>query len=281
MITSTKTAQSVANDLAELLEEPLVMLDHDGSATTYDNETVGANERVIIVSSTTTNSAHLELIDIQERAAQRDPDSIVTIIPYMGYARQDKSFKKGAAVSARAVAKAIATGTDQVYVVNPHNVAVLDYFDVPAEPVDAAPELANSLPTDLIDPVFLAPDEDAVWLAESVQNAYGAGYVDNFEKLRHSATEVEIDEVDKDFTGNDIILVDDIVATGETMSEAIRVIKHHDTGRVFVTCIHPVLAKDALSRLRQADVNSIYASNTIDSSVSTVSVARPLTRYLD
>ena len=281
MITCTETAQTVASDLAASLEEPLVTLDSDGSAHPYKDETVESDERVVVVSSTTTSDAHLELLELQERAAKRDPDEIVTVIPYMGYARQDKSFKEGSAISARAVAKAIGTGTDRVYVVNPHNVAVLEYFGVPAEPVDAAPELATPLPRDLVDPVFLGPDEDAVWLAESVQEAYGTGHVDNFEKLRHSATEVEMDTGDRDFSGSDIVLVDDMVATGGTMSEAIRMLKHQDTGRVFVTCVHPVLAKDALSRLNQAGVDDIHATNTLDRFVSTVSAAPPIAQYLD
>jgi ribose-phosphate pyrophosphokinase len=281
MITCTETAQTVASDLAAVLEEPLVTLDADGSANPYKNETVESDDRVVIVASTTTSDAHLELLDIQERAAQRDPNEIITVIPYMGYARQDKSFEEGEPISARAVAKAIGTGTDRVYAVNPHNVAVLDYFGVPSEPIDAAPELATSLPEDLEDPVFLGPDEDAVWLAESVQEAYGTGHVDNFDKLRHSATEVKIDTGDRDFTGCDIVLVDDMIATGGTMSEAIRMLKDQDTGRVFVTCVHPVLAKDAISRLSQAGVDDIYATNTIDRSVSRISAAAPIAQYLE
>lgn len=281
MIACTETAQTVGSDLAALLEESLVTLEGDGSAQPYKDETVESDERVVIVASTTTSDAHLELLELQERAKRRDPDGIVTVIPYMGYARQDKSFQEGSAISARAVAKAIGTGTDRVYAVNPHNVAVLDYFGVPSEPVDAAPELASPLPADLVDPVFLGPDEDAVWLAESVQEAYGTGHVDNFNKLRHSATEVEMDTGDRDFTGSDIALVDDMVATGGTMSEAIRMLKDQDTGRVFVTCVHPVLANDALSRLKQAGVDDIYATNTIDRSVSRISAAPPIARYLE
>jgi len=280
MITCTETAQTVASDLAALLEESLVTLDADGAADPYKDETVEPGERVVVVASTTTSDAHLELLELQERATQRDPDEIITVIPYMGYTRQDKAFQEGEPISARAVAKAISTGTDRVYVVNPHNVAVLNYFDVPSEPVDAAPELAPSLPDDLVNPVFLGPDEDAVWLAESVQEAYGTGHVSNFDKLRHSATDVEMDTGDEDFTGSDIVLVDDMIATGGTMSEAIRMLKDQDTGRVFVTCVHPVLAKDALSRLNQAGVDDIYATNTIDRSVSRISAAPPISRNL-
>lgn len=281
MIVSTATGQTVATGVADRLDEPLVKLHDDGSVETGDNVTIAENERVIVIASTTSSHAHIELLDLQERARQRDPEEIITVIPYMGYARQDKQFEEGAPISARAVAKAISTGTDRVYSVNPHNVAVLDYFSVPAEPIDAAPQLANPLPDDLVNPVFLGPDDDAVWIAESVRDAYGSGEVDNFEKFRHSATDVEMDANDTDFTERDVVLVDDMIATGGTMSEAVQIIDKQDTNRVYVSCVHPVLVDDAQSKLYRADVKSIYATTTIDRSISTVSAAPPIADVLE
>ena len=280
MITSTATGQTVAMAIAEELGEPLVELGPDGSADPGAHATVSEDDRVVVVASTTSSSAHINLLELQDRAQRRDPEEVVTVIPYMGYARQDKQFEEGAPISARAVAKAISTGTDRVYSVNPHNVAVLDYFDVPADPIDGAPQLANPLPEDLIDPVFLGPDADAVWIAESVRDAYGRGDVDNFEKFRQSATDVEMEASGKNFDGQDVVLVDDMIATGGTMSEAVRLIDQQDTNRVYVSCVHPVLVDGAQSKLYRAGVKSIYATNTIDRSISTVSVAPPIADVL-
>ena len=280
MITGTSTAQPIAMEVSTILGEPLVDLAYDGSVEAAEDVTIGENERVVIVGSTTSSQAHLELLELQERAVQRDPDEIVTVIGYMGYSRQDKLFNPGEAVSVRAIAKALSPSTDRVYSVNPHNVSVLDYFDVPAEPIDAAPQLAEPLPDDLSDPVFLGPDEDAVWLAESVQETYGEGHVDNFEKIRHSATEVEMRADGKDFTGRDVVLVDDMIATGGTMSEAVRLISKQDTDRVYVSCVHPLLVDNALSKLSRAGVKSLYATDTIDRSISQVSAAPPIADVL-
>jgi ribose-phosphate pyrophosphokinase len=266
--------------IAEQLDEPLVKLHSDGSAETGANISVSSDERVVVVASTTSSRAHLELLDLQERASARNPDEIITVLPYMGYARQDKQFEDGEPISARAVARAISTGTDRVYCVNPHNVSILDYFGIPAEPIDAAPQLATPLPDDLVDPVFLGPDEDAVWIAESVRDAYGEGEIDNFEKFRHSATDVAIDASGKDYTERDVILVDDMIATGGTMSEAVQIINQQETNHVYVSCVHPVLVDDAPSKLYRAGVKSIYATNTIDRSISTVSAAPPIVDVL-
>lgn len=266
--------------IAEQLNEPLAKLHSDGSVEGMLDRSVSSDERVVVVASTTSSQAHLDLLNMQEYARARDPEEIVTVLPYMGYARQDKRFVDGEPISARAVAKAISTGTDRVYSVNPHNVDVLDYFSVPAEPIDAAPQLATPLPDDLVDPVFLGPDADAVWIAESVRDAYGRGDIDNFEKFRQSATDVEMDASGKDYDGRDVILVDDMIATGGTMSEAVKIIKQQETNRVYVCCVHPVLVDDAPSRLYRAGVKSIYATNTIDRSISTVSAAPPIADIL-
>ncbi|MFW5949767.1 MAG: ribose-phosphate diphosphokinase [archaeon] len=281
MITATSTGQAIATGVSDALGEPLVDIAENGDVETAEGVTVGDDERIVVIGSTTSAAAHLELMELQERASKRDPEEVVTVIPYLGYARQDKLFEPGQAISARAMAQAINASTDRVYSVNPHNISVLDYFDVPAEPVDAAPQLAKPLPDDLTDPVFLGPDEDAEWLANSVRNTYGEGIVDNFEKIRHSATEVEMSADDKDFSGRDVVLVDDMIATGGTMSEAVNVLDNQDTERVFVTCVHPLLVENALSKLYRAGVQSLYGTDTIDRSISEVSAAKPIADVLE
>jgi ribose-phosphate pyrophosphokinase len=84
----------------------------------------------------------------------------------------------------------------------------------------------------------------------------------------------------KNFDGQDVVLVDDMIATGGTMSEAVRLIDQQDTNRVYVSCVHPVLVDGAQSKLYRAGVKSIYATNTIDRSISTVSVAPPIADVL-
>lgn len=264
--------------MSEALADPLVDLQGDGTAATGNGEPVADDERVIVVGSTTSSQAHMDLLELQERAQRRETAEVVTVIPYLGYARQDKTFEPGEPVSARAVARAIGASTDRVLVVNPHTETVLDHFGVPAEPIDAAPQLAASLPEDLAEPVFLGPDAAAGPLAASVRDAYGAGEVDNFEKVRHSATDVEVSADRTDFSGRDVVLVDDMIATGGTMSEAVRALESQSAGpaRVFVTCIHPLLVKDALIRLYRAGVVSLYATDSIDRSIGRVSAAPPI-----
>ncbi len=227
----------------------------------------------VVVASTTTDAAHVELLQLQDAVREAGVTDVTTVLPYMGYARQDRAFDAGEPVSARAVARALSPGTDRVLTVNPHEPAVCDYFDVPATAVDAAGCLAEPLPEDLADPLFLSPDEGAIALATSVRDAYGTGDVDHFVKTRLSGDEVEVEPSDADVAGRDVVVTDDIVATGSTMSEAIGELRARDAGAVHVACVHPLLATNARTKLARAGVAGIYGTDTIERAVSAVSVA--------
>jgi ribose-phosphate pyrophosphokinase len=270
MIVPGSASQEVAAALAAELDEPLATVEYDrfadGERLVRVPETA---DRAVVVASTVSDEAHVELLQLQD-AARRQAEEVVTVLPYMGYARQDRAFEAGEPVSARAVARAISTGTDRVLTVNPHEAAVADFFEVPCEAVDAGGRLAEPLP-ELSDPLFLSPDAGAVGLAETVQDANGSGEVDYFKKRRVSDSEVEISPSDADTADRDVVLVDDIVATGSTMSTAIAQLAVPD--RVFVTCVHPLLVANARTKLATSGVDAVYGTDTLERAVSAVSVA--------
>ncbi|AXG08705.1 ribose-phosphate diphosphokinase [Haloplanus rubicundus] len=236
--------------------------------------TVGDDtDRAVVVASTTTDAAHVELLQLQDAVREAGVDEVVTVLPYMGYGRQERAFEAGQPVSARAVARAVSTGTDRVILVDPHEASVTDFFDVPCDVVGAAARLADPLPADLTDPLFLSPDAGAIGLAESVRDAYGRGAVDFFEKVRHSGTDVEITPSDAAVEGRDVVVVDDIVATGSTMSESIGVLDARAAADVYVACVHPLFARNARTKLERAGVTAIYATDTIERDVTATSVA--------
>ena len=281
MIVPGSASQEVAAALAAELDEPLAAVDYERFA---DGERLvrvhppgeSPPDRAVVVAATVSDGAHVELLQLQD-AARQQAGEVVTVVPYIGYARQDEAFEAGEPVSARAVARALSSGTDRVVTVNPHETAVCDFFEVPCEAVDAAGRLAEPLPA-LSDPLFLSPDAGAVDLAETVRNAHGGGEVDYFEKRRVSDTEVEITPSDADTAGRDVVLVDDIVATGSTMSTAISQLDA--PARVFVTCVHPLLAADARTKLANAGVDRVYGTDTVERAVSAVSAAPAIAERL-
>jgi ribose-phosphate pyrophosphokinase len=276
MIVSGSTSQSLAAELAAVTDLDLAAVEFDRFP---DGEVQAAvpgfdADHAVVVAATTTSDAHLELLQLQDAIREAGASEVTTVLPYMGYARQDRAFQDGEPVSARAVARAVSTGTDRVLTVNPHETAVCDFFDVPAEPVDAAGRLADPLPANLSDPLFLSPDEGAIDLAATTRDAYGTGETDYFEKTRDYDTgDVTVEPSDTAVEGRDVVLVDDIVATGSTMAESIGVLTDRDAERVFVTCVHPLLAENAVTKLQRAGVAAIYGTDTIERPVSTVSAA--------
>jgi len=145
---------------------------------------------------------------------------------------------------------------------------------VPTSAVDAAGQLAEPLPPNLDDPLFLSPDEGAIDIAETVQAAYGAGTVDHFVKERDYDTgAVTIETGEAGVAERDVVVVDDIIATGSTMSEAIRSLDGRGAARIYTACVHPMLAGNAVTKLATAGVERIYGTDTIERPVSTVSAA--------
>lgn len=273
MIVAGSATQTLAAALAEETGRELAPVSYERFPDGEGKVQIGTTaEHAIVVASTVSDGDWVELLQLQDALRERGVNEITTVLPYMGYGRQDKAFEEGDPISARAMARAISTGTDRVLAVNPHESAVCDFFDVNAEPVDAAARLAAPLP-ELTDPLFLSPDAGAIELAEIVRDSYGAGETDHFEKTRRSGTEVEIEPSEAVVEGRDVVLADDIIATGSTMSESVAVLNDRDAARVFVTCIHPLLVRNASLKLSRAGVEAIYGTDTIERSVSKVSVA--------
>ncbi|MFB6070346.1 MAG: ribose-phosphate diphosphokinase [Halanaeroarchaeum sp.] len=275
MIVSTQAAQEVAAALAAETGERLATTDYrsfpDGELLV---EVPPLDGRAVVVGSTVSSDAHLSVLLLQDAVREAGADEVVTVIPYMGYARQDEAFSTGQPVSARAVARAISTGTDRVVAVNLHEPAVADFFDVPVTEVDAAGVLADPLPDDLRDPVFLSPDEGAIDLAETVREAYGDGTTDYFEKDRDYDTgEIDVTPSSVAVGDRDVVVVDDIVATGSTMSESIAILQDRDPRRVYVATVHPLLVGNARSKLATAGVEAVLGTDTIERAVSRTSVA--------
>lgn len=228
-----------------------------------------AGDTVTIIQSTVNDSdfiSLLQLIDACSGAAR-----INVVIPYMGYARQDKQFKHGEPISSRAMARAIKA--DNVFTVNIHNDIILDYFDAKAVNLDATPMIGKYIKNmKFKDPLIVAPDDGAISLARNASENLGIDY-DFLEKTRLSGEDVSIQPKNIAVKGRDVIIIDDIISTGGTMAETISLLKKQGAHEVFAACVHPVLSNNAILKLFKAGVKGIIATDTIDKGVSVVSVA--------
>ena len=226
-------------------------------------------EDVTIIQSTVTDTdlvALLQLIDACSEAPQ-----VNVVIPYMGYARQDKRFKSGEPITARAIARTIKA--DNVFTVNIHDQSILDSFDAKTVNLDAIPMIGKYIKTmEFHDPLIIAPDDGAIGIAKSASEDLGIDY-DYLEKTRLSGESVSIQPKNVKVEGRDVIIIDDIISTGGTIAEAISLLRKQGAHEVFAACVHPVLSNNAILKLFKAGVKGIIATDTIDKGVSVVSVA--------
>ncbi len=230
----------------------------------------------VIVQSTTTDSDLIVLLQLIDACSSAE--RIHVVIPYMGYARQDKIFNQGEALSARAVARTIEA--DNVITVNIHEDSILNYFRCNSVNINAAPLMGRFVSAmDLHDPVILAPDKSAKELAASAAKEMGIEY-DHLEKKRISGDTVEVSPKNLDARGRDVVILDDIISTGGTMAEAVRMLREQGALDVYVACIHPVLAGSAVNKLYHSGVKDIIATDTIERAVSRVTVAPLLAQAL-
>ncbi|MCL7412982.1 MAG: ribose-phosphate diphosphokinase [ANME-2 cluster archaeon] len=232
----------------------------------------------VIVQSTATDSdyvALLQLIDACSTAAR-----VHVVIPYMGYARQDKVFNRGEALSARAMARTIEA--ENVITVNIHETSVLDHFQCNTVNIDAAPLMGQYIRDmdHFHDPVLLAPDAGAKGLAASAAEELGID-CDHLEKKRLSGDTVRVAPKNLDVKDRDVVILDDIVSTGGTMAEAVRMLREQGAADVYVACIHPVLAGNAILKLCSSGVADVISTDTIEKAVSRVSVAPLLAKTIN
>ncbi len=240
----------------------------------YTRVDMERNEEAVVVQSIRSDADLMCLLQLID-AASHLTESVDVVIPYMGYARQDRQFRRGEAVSARVVARcvsAVAENVRRVFVVNVHSKHVLRYFTVPACEIDAVP-LLSSYFSDLNDIVVIAPDKGAEDMAKSFADAIYEKFGEKvryevLRKRRISEEEVEIEH--KALEGENAIIVDDIISTGGTIAEAASLLRGMN---VFVACVHGIFVQNALLRMRKAGIRDIISTDTVESAFSKVSVA--------
>ncbi len=200
---------------------------------------------------------------------------IYAIMPYMGYARQDRQFLNGEIVTMSVVAKMLhAAGAKKAIVVDIHSKTALRHFKIPTENISAIPELAKYLKKlKLKNPIVVSPDTGGSLRAKKFADVLKSDFI-TLKKSRNRKTgKVSIQSTKADVNGKDLIIVDDIISTGGSVVKATQFLKKQKCKRVFVVCTHGLLVGNAEKNIKKAGVTQIISTNTIPRSISKVDVS--------
>jgi ribose-phosphate pyrophosphokinase len=241
-------------------------------------------EEAVIVQTTSPpqDTRLIQLALIADAAKRNGARKIKAIVPYLAYARQDKIFLPGEALSIEAIANMLKiAGVDSLLTVNMHQERVLSRFPFPAKAVSAIPLLAEHFKKRGLErPFSLAPDEGAVNIAKEAERVLKGGY-GFLQKQRDRYTgQVSMEERSLEVSGKTVIVFDDIVSTGGTIVAAVRILKKLGIERIFASCVHPLLVGDAEKRILDAGVEEIVGTDSVPSSVSKVSLAPLIAKEL-
>ena len=197
------------------------------------------------------------------------------IIPYMGYARQDKQFLSGEVITMSVVAKMLqSAGAKKVIVVDIHSNTALNHFNIPTENVSAVPELVKYFKKlNLKNPLVVSPDAGGSSRSKKFASLLKSDFIVLKKHRDRKTGRVSIQTTKADVQGKDLIIVDDMISTGGSVIKAAQFLKKQKCKRVFVACTHGLLVGDAEKKIRKAGVSRIISTNTIPGNTSKVDVS--------
>ena len=272
-------SQLLSKELAKVLKAKLAKTEikrfpDDECYVRIDEDLDG--EDVIVVQTTWPDKNIVELFLLQDAVRQFDVSSLTTVAPYFGYARQDKQFKPGEPISARALARLIQIQTDEFLTVDVHAPSVIDWFDkATARNIHAYPAIGRHLKAKGIE-LVLSPDEGRAENAKRVADVVGCD-ADFLVKERLDGETVEMAPKTLEVKGKKVAIVDDIISTGGTIAKAAEQLKKQGAAKIIAACTHGVFAKDGLSKLKEI-CDEVCATDTIENPATCISVAAEIAK---
>ncbi|MEM1618914.1 MAG: ribose-phosphate diphosphokinase [Desulfurococcaceae archaeon] len=214
---------------------------------------------------------------------------LIAVIPYISYARQDYRFKPGEAISIQTIAKLFrAINVDHMVTVDMHLHRISDpsaLFGARFVNITGVRDLAKYYYTNyresVRNTVVVGPDEEAEQWARIAAEELGGVEYGVMYKTRISANKVIVEARGVNVKGKNVLLVDDIISTGGTIVEAVKALREQGASEVFVGVVHAILVGNALDKLLSLGLRDLYATDTIMSPISKVSVAQTIQKHLE
>jgi len=262
--------RSLAEEIAEYLKVPLgdaeVSRFSDGEVFVQVNENVrGTDVFVIQPTCPPVNDNLMELlvmIDAFKRASAR---RITAVLPYYGYARQDRKVQPRVPITAKLVADLLtAAGVDRVLALDLHAGQIQGFFNIPVDHLFAGPVVMIDYlrGKDLREPVIVSPDAGGVERARAIAKRFNAGLA-IIDKRREGPSSAAAMHLIGDVEGRDAVVIDDMIDTAGTLVQAVGAIQREGARRIVACGIHAVLSGPAIDRIKAAPIEEVIVTNSI------------------
>jgi len=263
---NTELAREVAKYLNLDLGDTTVSTFSDGEIMVRLNENARGSDAFVIQSTCTpVNDNIMQLLLIIDALKRASAERITAVIPYYGYARQDRKVQPRVPISAKMVADLItAVGTNRVLTVDLHAGQIQGFFNIPVDNLYAAPVLIDYIKKKYVSDslVVVSPDAGGVERARAFAKRLNCS-IAIIDKRREKANECEVMNVIGDVENKDTLLIDDMVDTAGTMTQAAKALREQGAKRVSAACTHAVLSGAAIERINNSVMEELIVTNTI------------------
>jgi ribose-phosphate pyrophosphokinase len=260
---------ALAASIAGSLEVPLARLKigrfSDGEIAVEIGENVrGVDVYVLQSTCTPVNDALMELLIMCDALRRASAASITAVMPYYGYARQDRKVAGRTPITAKLVADLIATaGVDRVLTIDLHAGQIQGFFNIPVDNLYAMPVLLEQLRgMNFHDPVMVSPDAGGVERARAYAKRLNASLA-IIDKRRERANVSEVMNIIGDVKNRDCVLLDDMIDTAGTLTNAARALQEAGARRVYAAATHAVLSGPAVHRIVESPLTEVIVTDTI------------------
>lgn len=259
-------AEAIAKELNIPLGEIEVGNFSDGETSVHIKETVRGRD-VFLIQSTATpvNDNLMELLVMIDAVKRASAGRITAVIPYFGYARQDRKAKPRDPITAKLVADILtAAGADRVLTMDLHALQIQGFFDIPVDHLVGGPLLYKyfkDMPKDNL--VVVSPDVGSVARARNVASKLDCTMA-IIDKRRPKANQVEVMNIIGDIKGKTCLMVDDMIDTAGTICQGAQILKDQGAKEVYACCTHAVLSGPAIERLENSCIKELVILDTIN-----------------
>ena len=281
-----KSSEDLAKKLSRKIKANLVrsevrIFDDGESKITLNGEI--SKKRAIVVQSIypPVDTNLIQALSLISKAKETSSE-VIAVIPYMGYARQDREFLPGEIITMKVLGKLFkGAGASKIIVVDIHSMVGFKHFKLKTKNVSAIPELVQYImKLSLKNPLVVSPDQGGIQRAKEFAKELGSEYI-ALEKTRDRKTgRVQIKTKNIDVANRDLILVDDMISSGGSIVKATQFLKKQNCKKVYVACTHALLMNDAEKRIKKAGVTKIFSANTIPGKTSIVDISNAIAKAI-